>query len=269
MKGGVRTFLLWAIALVITLSSAVYQRLTGPTWEYSGTTGLAGRELNFRLDRTFDGEGDQPVVLTVPTGEIAGTLLWRRHDTGEQWREIPLVREADELQGALPHQPPAGKLDYRIILTAGDETVTVPADGYVTTRFKGAVPPTVLLIHVLLMFTAMLFSTRTGIEALLRRGNVKRLTIWTFAILVAGGMIFGPIMQHYAFGELWTGIPLGWDLTDNKTLISVIVWAWALRAVLTNRPARTPVLAASILTLVIYLIPHSLLGSELDYTQEP
>jgi len=114
----------------------------------------------------------------------------------------------------------------------------------------------------------MLLSTRTGLEAFLHRENMKRLTIWTVVLLAAGGLIMGPVMQYLAFGEFWTGFPLGWDLTDNKTLVSVIAWGWALYAVLKGRPARTPVLAAAIITLVIYLIPHSLLGSELDYTVE-
>ena len=41
-------------------------------------------------------------------------------------------------------------------------------------------------------------------------------------------MILGPIVQYYAFGDLWTGIPFGWDLTDNKTLIALIFWILAV-----------------------------------------
>jgi len=31
-------------------------------------------------------------------------------------------------------------------------------------------------------------------------------------------------VQHYAFGQLWTGVPFGWDLTDNKTLLAALAW---------------------------------------------
>jgi hypothetical protein len=78
-------------------------------------------------------------------------------------------------------------------------------------------------------------------------------------------MILGPIMQKYAFGEFWTGIPFGWDLTDNKTLIALIFW---IIAVVMNRKKERPlytILAAAVL-LVIFSIPHSVLGSELDYS---
>ena len=83
--------------------------------------------------------------------------------------------------------------------------------------------------------------------------------------LLLGGMVFGPIIQYYAFGQAWTGIPFGWDLTDNKTLIAVIFW---IVAVVSNRknPKYRYTLIAAIITLLIFSIPHSMFGSELDYT---
>ena len=72
-------------------------------------------------------------------------------------------------------------------------------------------------------------------------------------------------MQKYAFGKFWTGFPLGFDLTDNKTLIALVVW---LIALLGNLKKERPSLAlgAAIVMLVVYAIPHSLFGSELDYS---
>ncbi len=86
----------------------------------------------------------------------------------------------------------------------------------------------------------------------------------TLIILLVGGMIFGPLMQLYAFGELWTGFPKGMDLTDNKTLIAVVFWVIAFIA---NRKKQRPIwiIIASIVMLMIYLIPHSMFGSEFNY----
>jgi len=80
-----------------------------------------------------------------------------------------------------------------------------------------------------------------------------------------GQFILGPLVQKYAFGIFWSGFPLGTDLTDNKTVIMFFFWIVALAAGRKGRPARLAVLAASVVTLVIYLIPHSLFGSELKY----
>ena len=110
----------------------------------------------------------------------------------------------------------------------------------------------------------MLFSTLAGLMALAGSSKQKTYGLVTFVTLFLGGMILGPVVQKYAFDALWTGVPFGWDLTDNKTLIGFVFW---VIAVLGNwkkeRPGLT-VLAAFML-LVIFSIPHSMFGSELDY----
>jgi Na+/melibiose symporter-like transporter len=88
--------------------------------------------------------------------------------------------------------------------------------------------------------------------------------------MTVGGMILGPLVQKSAFGEYWTGFPFGGDFTDNKMLIMWIVWALAL-AVIGFKPkkkekiSRAAVLTAAVVMTVVYLIPHSMGGSTLDY----
>ena len=124
-----------------------------------------------------------------------------------------------------------------------------------------------ILPHVIIIFAAMLFSTAAGLAALDKKRNPRRLVLWTVASLFAGGFILGPLMQKFAFGVAWTGFPLGTDLTDNKTLIAFLFWIVALIAGRKGKPARPFVIAASLVTLLIFLIPHSLLGSEYDYSK--
>ncbi len=82
-----------------------------------------------------------------------------------------------------------------------------------------------------------------------------------------GGFVFGPWIQYQAFGEWWTGVPFGWDLTDNKALIAAVAWAVALWRLRGGRPARGAVIGAALVTLVAFLIPHSLFGSEFDWSR--
>jgi hypothetical protein len=67
----------------------------------------------------------------------------------------------------------------------------------------------------------------------------------------------------YAFGEAWAGVPFAWDLTDNKTLIAFIFWvlAWIM-----NHKKERPVytIIAAVVVLIIFSIPHSMFGSQLD-----
>jgi hypothetical protein len=111
----------------------------------------------------------------------------------------------------------------------------------------------------------MLLSNLAGLLATVKHNRHRFYGKLTLLLFFIGGLILGPMVQHHAFGEAWTGIPFGWDLTDNKTLISFIFWAVAVAMNRKkDRPAYT--ILAAIILLLIYSIPHSMFGSELDYS---
>jgi hypothetical protein len=262
-----KKFALWFLAFLITASTAVYQRLTGPTYPVRGEEIINSTAISYRFARSHETGKNYIINIKVPDSGINGVLVFKRFKTDDPWTELKMERQGQILSVSLPHQPPAGKLAYKVILSSGRKEISLPGENPVIIRFKGAVPPSILVLHVISMFLAMLFSVRTGIEALRPKSNPRQLALWTTGLLFVGGLILGPIVQKFAFGTLWSGFPLGFDLTDNKTLIAFTGWVVALIAGRKGRPARGWVLAASILLLVIFLIPHSLLGSELDYSK--
>jgi hypothetical protein len=262
-----RKTLLWILAILITLAAAVYQRMTGPTYAYGGKVDVGGTEIKFKLPRSAEIIKDCEVSVEVPGPDIIGKVKYKRYKTEDHWTEVPMERKGDKLVASLPKQPMAGKLAYTVLLVKDEKEVSLTGADPIVIRFKGVVPMVVLIPHVLIMFLAMLFSTRAGLAALDRKSNPRKLAIWAFALLFIGGFILGPLVQHFGFGPYWTGFPLGFDLTDNKTLIAMIGWIIALIAGRKGKPARGWVLAAAILLLVVYSIPHSLLGSELDYSK--
>jgi len=243
----------WLLSVLITLGASYYQRTTGPSYPVDMDVALAGEEVHLSLERTHGGEGDQEVAIeSVPAG-VSGRIIWRRYPTSEEFRPIVMEREGERLVGMLPHQPPAGKIEYHLELESGGERIAAPTDRNVVTRFKGAVPAAALIPHVLFIFSAMLLSNRTAIEAIRNGPRVMKLTLWTM------GLLF--------FDAYWTGIPFGHDLTDNKTLIAFVGWVIALVRLrrVGVAGARWWVLGAALLTFAIFLIPHSVLGSELKY----
>ena len=256
----------WVIAFLITISAAFYQHRTGPTYPLRGTAALEDTPIKFRLPRSAETGKDYEFELRVANPDISGYVIYKRHKTADKWARMPLVRKDDILVGRLPHQPPAGKLAYRVVLESHDGDLSLSGEQPIVIRFKGTHPAAVLIPHVIIMFLAMLLSTRAGLEALDLKSNPRKYALWAAGLLFIGGMILGPLVQKYAFGSLWTGFPLGYDLTDNKTLIAMIGWIAAVIAGRKGKPARGWILGAAILTLVIFLIPHSLLGSELDYS---
>jgi hypothetical protein len=261
-----KSLVLWIAAFLVTAGSAVYQRLTGPTHPLRGSVELGGQRVKYRLIRSHGGDGDAEVRLVVPDASAKGSIAWKRHKTRDSWTYLDMKREGDDLVGMLPHQPPAGKLDYRVILTQGAERVTLGGSP-VTIRFRGAVPMPVLVVHVIAMFVGMLTATRAGLEFWAAKPNYMPLILWTLGLLFIGGLILGPVVQKYAFGEYWTGWPYGTDLTDNKTAVAWLAWAVAWFGARRGPHAGWWVLAAAIVTLVVFAIPHSMFGSELKYAQ--
>jgi hypothetical protein len=109
----------------------------------------------------------------------------------------------------------------------------------------------------------MVWSNRAAMEALVKGDGLARQSLWALLLLVVGGMILGPIVQKYAFDAYWTGWPFGGDLTDNKLAVAVLAWAFAAWKVRSG--SRWPAVVAALILLAMYMIPHSALGSTLDY----
>lgn len=258
--------LLWIFAILFTLGSAYYQRLTGPTHPARGKVMIAGTEISYKLIRSFPRPTDAPVKITVEDREVKGYFRFKRYPSHDEWQEMQLERQDDLLIAYIPHQPPAGKVNYQIFLQKGNEEVKLTAEP-ITIRFRGDVPAWAIIPHIIMMFMAMLCSTRAGLAALFS-GRTSRLTLLTVIFLAAGGLVLGPVVQKFAFGSYWTGWPFGTDLTDNKTLAAFVVWVIALIKTRKNPNHRGWVLAASIVLLLMYMIPHSTMGSEIDWTKE-
>jgi hypothetical protein len=262
-----KSILLWLIAFVLTVITAVYQRMTGPTYPVSGEVTFEGEHIEYKLPRSHGGEGDHKIEIEINDNSTEGKLLWKRYKTSDDWSTVEMVKDGNKLIASLPHQPPAGKLVYHIALQKNNQIIKLPKDGEVIIRFKGDVPIYFLIPHIIFIFGAMLLSTRTGLEYFNAGMKFKSLTIFTFIFLIVGGFILGPIIQYYAFGAFWTGFPFGHDLTDNKVLIGFIGWLLALIALYKFKNPKRWIIFASILMFVIFLIPHSVLGSELDYNE--
>ena len=266
--------LLWLIALTIMAAAVIYQRRTGPTYPLRGQFTIEGTAYRYRLIRSEWTTDDAKVIIPAPGEGVEATLHWRRYPTQEPLQEVQFTTEGDELTALLPAQPAAGKLEYHVIVRQGEKTIRIPesAEENVIIRFKDPVPGYVLWPHIIMMFFSVLIGMRAGLAALFAPGGMRRYAWIAFAGMTVGGMILGPIVQKYAFGAYWTGFPWGGDLTDNKMLIMWVAWLSACGAIGLHRRkkegvGRAVVVVASIVMTVVYLIPHSMRGSELDYSQ--
>ena len=256
----------WTLATLITLTAVVYQRMSGPTYPLRGSVEVDGQSVDYKLVRSHGGEGGAVVNLDFNNPSYKAFLIYKRYKVKEDWQKIEMKNNGETVSAELPHQPPAGKLEYYILLQKDEEKIAVPPHKSVVIRFKGAVPAAVLIPHILFMFIAMFMSNVAGFEALAGGDKIYKYTLIATLTLIIGGMILGPIVQKFAFGEYWTGIPWGWDLTDNKTLFALIGWIAALFKTRSDAvKGRWWVVAAALILIMVYSIPHSAMGSELNY----
>ena len=259
--------LYWLLSLAITLFFAVFQRVTGPTYPVKGgLTPDGGAPVSFLLPTSCTIAGDGCLIRIRSAAEIKGHISWRRYNTADVWTGTEMSYRDGVLSAALPDQPPAGKLEYRVFIEQKQGDLELRSEPVIA-RFKGHVPAVILVPHVLFMFLFMLFSVRIFITVFTMDTVIKHAVMFNILFLAAGGFILGPLTQFYAFGSYWSGWPYGRDLTDNKTLIMLGFWAAALYAVYRAKNFKPWLLAAFAVTALVYLVPHSMFGSELDYNK--
>jgi hypothetical protein len=267
MNKKINNGLLWVLAVVITLGLVVYQRSTGPTYPVSGEIVIGDKTIPYKLIRSFSGEDNAGIHLPITDKSITGKITFKRYKSYDDWVTVEMTKTGTELTALLPHQPPAGKIEYKVSLFKDGKEYRLTEEPVII-RFTGAVPRPILIPHIFFMFFSILFGLRAGIEAVLKRKDVRYYAGVTLVFIFLGGLILGPIVQKYAFDAYWTGWPFGHDLTDNKTIVMFIFWLiawWRLK----KKPAgRVWVFVATIVMIAVYIIPHSALGSEIDHRKQ-
>ncbi len=160
MAGRTGSALLWIAAFLLAAALGYFQRTTGPTYAKRGTVVVAGTELSYKLPRTHGGEGGLEVGFPAAGGAVSGHVVWRRFPSEEPWRTVDLADDGRSLVAVIPHQPPAGKVEYRLVIQDGARQLEVPPGEAVVARFRGEVPASVLIPHILAMFGSMLLATQ-------------------------------------------------------------------------------------------------------------
>jgi hypothetical protein len=276
-----KTFLFWLVAFLVTVSAAIYQRATGPTYPKKTKITVNNVAYPVKLVRSLGLDEEPLVKLKINDPTISAKIFYRRYLSNDEFltadfkfvsrpidsfimNKVFGMTKEEGFFVEVPQQPAAGKIEYYFEIKDEFGVKTYLKESPVVIRFKGGVPGYILIPHILFMFIAMLFSNLSGVLAVFKVPEYKKYTWLTFWSMLIGGMILGPLVQNFAFGELWTGIPFGWDFKDNKKLLAFVFWIIDVEM---NRKNDRPVytIVAAVVLLLIYSIPHSMFGSQLDY----
>jgi len=168
MKNG----LLWVLAAVITIGLVVYQRATGPTYPVRGEVVIGNEPISYQLIRSFSGEDNAGIQIPVSNKDVSGKITFKRYKSYDDWLTVEMTRSEGKLTALLPHQPPAGKIEYKVSLFKDGQEFKLTTEPVVI-RFTGAVPRPILIPHIFFMFFSILFGLRAGLEAILKRKDVR------------------------------------------------------------------------------------------------
>ena len=275
MNPTLKQVLLWFAAIILMFAAVVYQRATGPTYPFKGQFTHQGKVHKYKLLRSHETTGGAELDLPqTGASDFQALLHYKRYKTQDSITVVPFVLKGETYQATLPVQAAAGKMEYYITGKLDGKAFQIPENikEPIVLRYKDPVPGGVLWPHVFMMFFAVLFGMRAGLSALFDPQTMRRWAIVALIGMTLGGMVLGPFVQKYAFGEYWTGFPYGGDFTDNKMLIMWLTWVVAmgiigLKAKKKETFSRAVVLIAATIMTMVYLIPHSMGGSTLDYSK--
>lgn len=273
-KKMIKKISIWILAVFLAIAAMIYQRSTGPTYEFKGSLEHNGESKKYELLRSHETTDGAKIALPYFDGvEYKATLNYKRYQTKDALTYLDFqLDENNQYTAQLPVQPAAGKMEYFITGSIDGKEFNIPEKGEdaIVLRYKDPVSDYILIPHVIMMIIAIIFGIRACLSAIFGESSMRKWTVVAFSAMTVGGMMLGPLVQKSAFGEYWTGFPYGGDFTDNKTLIMWIAWALAL-AIIGFKPkkkegvSRAVVAMAAVVMTVVYLIPHSMGGSTLNY----
>jgi len=276
------------IAFILTLVLLSISRKISERKSEFKTVDFLGKRIEHTTVTEKIGGGDIDLTAKIVTSESTPNyqidLLYKISEGG--YSSLPMISKPENPQtysAKIPSQP-KGKRGYYYIKVrdnSGNE-ITLPEEVETENppfmiKFKGKVSPLILVLHVFSMFAAMFFSWMAFFyawEVMKGRKFLNQLGLSSLMALIfvfLGGFPLGFSVAYQTFGQAWGGIPYGWDITDNKTLIILIFWlvlVWLLKGTifkkdenknLTN-PKKIAIWAIIffILTVLVYLIPHSI-----------
>lgn len=260
-----RNILYIIASLFICIFLAFFQRVTGPTYPVKGEIKKDDIHFNYKFPRSCEIAQKKCVVKIESKRDLGFHLLYKRYKVDEDFKKIDFKMGDNHFFAMIDDQyKPASKIEYNVYYKVNNETFKINQKPIIL-RFKGKVNRFIIILHVFFMFLSLTLISYLFITALIEK-KYSRVVFWiNYLAMFLGGFILGPLLQKQAFGVWWSGFPFGYDMTDNKTLFSFLFWSYSAYQLYMKKDIRKYIIVSSIVSLISYLIPHSLFGSEYDY----
>jgi len=247
-----QNLILWISALVITFLAGFLQNRLSENYPVSGSFGIEGKEVGYKLDRVSYGNNDYKFYITTEINGINGKLNWRELNS-DKWYSSDLNDSANIIIGSIPHQQPLIRIEYLIRLMYNNKEYTIlPDNKTVTITFLGQVPASINFYFFFTLFGGILLAVRTGLEYFNMPGKLKTLNIFTLIFFTVNAFAFQPLRRTYELGMVGKGaVPID-EIFRLSYVLLFITWVAATVLIFNTKKNRIWALIAAVITLLIF-----------------
>lgn len=247
----------------------------------SGTKVATQSGLRMEYSPDTDGQEHKPHLLTVrvqSTHPIQSVEVHYTHGEGFTRSGLTQIPGTPWWAATLPGREKGERTYYFLTAEdAGGHRVVLPGEAtetwsteydYFKLRAEGKASRWALIVHIYLMLVAILLFVHAlyyALDVLDGGDRVSALVRTVYAAVIAffiTGFPIGWMIEKQVLGNYWEGIPFGWDITDSKTLFILIFWLipviLRLRKRSSDKGFALWVVAGTLFTIVLFLLPHSL-----------
>ncbi len=237
---------------MITFLAGFLQNRLSENYPVSGSFGIEGKEVGYKLDKIYYRNNDYRFYLTTETGGINGKLQWKKV-ASDKWNSSDLIDSAHILIGVIPHQQPLTRIEYLITLMKNNRQYTIlPGSKAVTMTFLGQVPASINFYYIFVLFGGILLAVRTGLEYFKTPGKLKILNIFTLIFFTVNAFAFQPLKKTYELGMVGKGaVPID-EIFQLSSVLLFVTWVVATVLIFNLKKNRIWALIAAIITILIF-----------------
>jgi hypothetical protein len=267
-------FVRYGVALILTILMLGIARRTSTRHPEDYSQSVGDLTASHRTVTEDFGGGPSLEIQVSDTDSLEAVVYYSIVEGGPYNTDTLDVSEAG-FSVVLPVHDKGEKLFYHLKLYKnGEELAQFPPDGDQFIKFKGHVPAIILIPHIFCMFAIVFFGFLTVISAVdfaRGRGDLSksvRYLLWTVIFAFVGGFPLGYLVAYLAFGQGWGGIPIGWDITDNKTVLLFLFWLVTFilarkglkgdRMAISANTYKVLTIVSLAVSIIMFMIPHSI-----------
>ena len=247
-----QNLILWISAFVITFLAGFLQNRLSENYPISGSFGIDGKEMGYKLDKVYYGINDYKFYITTEIEGIKGKLDWKELNS-DNWNFSDLIDNTHIIIGTIPHQKPLTRIEYLIRLPYNNKQYTIlPGNKSVTITFLGNVPASVNFYFLFTLFGGIILAIRTGLEYFNSPGKIKTLTIFTLIFFAVNAFAFQPLKRTDELGMIGKGaVPIN-EIFPLSSVLLFVTWVVATALIFNTRKNRVWALIAAVITILIF-----------------